>query len=65
MFDAIADALARGDRVELRKFGSFTARQRRPLEGRDPRTGTPVAVPAKKAPFFRMAVEMRKLINSF
>ncbi len=52
-FDAIAQALGRGEKVELRGFGSFRVRQRRPRRARNPRTGTPVQTPAKRVPFFR------------
>jgi len=57
MLDAIlqeiAAALARGDRVELRGFGAFSVRERRPRAGRNPRTGANVAVDAKRVPFFK------------
>ena len=52
MFDEIVDALARGDRVELRGFGAFTVKHRASRTGRNPRTGTPVSVAEKFVPFF-------------
>lgn len=62
-FDTIADALARGDRVELRGFGAFSVRQRDARRGRNPRTGESVAVEAKKVPFFKMGKGMRERLN--
>ena len=59
----IEQALARGDRVELRGFGVFTAKKRRPKEGRNPRTGVAVAVPEKWHPFFHPAREIHRSLN--
>jgi len=53
IFEQISDALARGNRVELRGFGSFTVRQRPARTGRNPRTGEAVPVEAKVRPVFR------------
>ncbi len=60
----IADAMARGDRVELRGFGAFSVRHRDARRGRNPRTGEPVEVPAKSVPFFKAGKELRARINS-
>jgi integration host factor subunit beta len=59
IFNEIASALARGDRVELRDFGAFTARRRAARLGRNPRNGEAVAVDAKFAPFFRAGKALR------
>jgi len=59
----ITSALARGDRVELRGFGAFSAKQRRARQGRNPRTGTQVAVEEKAVPFFKAGKEMRMRLN--
>jgi integration host factor subunit beta len=64
IFDGIAAALARGDRVELRGFGAFTVRRRDPRAGRNPRTGEPVAVDGKSVPFFRAGKELRLRMNA-
>ena len=64
IFDGIAAALARGDRVELRGFGTFTVRRRDSRAGRNPRTGEPVAVDAKSVPFFRAGKELRLRMNA-
>ena len=53
IFDEIAAALARGDRVELRDFGTFNVKKRRAREGRNPRTGKSVAVPENFKAFFK------------
>lgn len=63
IFDEITDALARGDRVELRGFGAFTTRKRDPRLGRNPRTGEAVAVSAKGMPHFRPGKELRARVN--
>ena len=62
-FDTIADALARGDRVELRGFGAFSVRHRGKRKGRNPRTGESVEVDAKNVPFFKMGKGMRERLN--
>jgi integration host factor subunit beta len=59
IFNEIASALARGDRVELRGFGAFTARRRAARLGRNPRNGEAVAVDEKFAPFFRAGRALR------
>ncbi len=53
IFDAMAAALARGDKIELRGFGSFRVRQRGARRARNPKAGGPVDVPAKRVPVFR------------
>lgn len=62
-FDTISDALARGDRVELRGFGAFSVRHRQERVGRNPRTGESVNVEAKNVPFFKMGKGMRERLN--
>lgn len=63
VFDEIADALARGDRVELRGFGAFSVKQRDARVGRNPRTGESVDVPEKRAPFFKTGKDLRDRMN--
>ena len=53
-----------GDKIEIRGFGSFRTRQRKPRVGRNPKTGDRVEVPAKKIPFFKPSKELKDLINS-
>jgi integration host factor subunit beta len=62
-FDSIVDQLAGGGRVELRGFGAFSTRSRESRTGRNPRTGAPVAVNAKKVPYFKPGKEMRERLN--
>ena len=63
-FDAVTERLADGGRVELRGFGAFSTREREARQGRNPRTGEPVEVPAKSVPYFKPGKEMRALLNS-
>lgn len=64
IFDEITDALARGDRVELRGFGAFSVKERAARTGRNPRTGEAVEVPEKNIPFFKSGKELRERVNS-
>lgn len=63
VFNEISEALARGDRVELRGFGAFSPRGRDGRTGRNPRTGEPVAVDAKRVPYFKAGKELRERLN--
>jgi integration host factor subunit beta len=62
-FEQIAAALRRGDRVELRGFGTFSVKHRGPRAGRNPRNGASVAVPDKHVPFFRTGKALRARLN--
>lgn len=63
VFDSMIDALKRGDGIEIRGFGSFTVREYRQYEGRNPRTGAPVHVAPKRLPFFKVGKELRERVN--
>ena len=63
IFDEIADALARGDRVELRGFGAFSVKDRGARVGRNPRTGAAVQVAEKSIPFFKTGKQLRERLN--
>lgn len=63
VLDTIGDALARGDRVELRGFGAFSVKRRDARNGRNPRTGESVSVCEKVIPVFKTGKEMRKRLN--
>ena len=63
IFDEIVEALRRGDRVEVRGFGAFSARIRGARTGRNPRTGAVVQVAKKAIPFFKTGKEMRARLN--
>jgi integration host factor subunit beta len=64
VFDEITSALADGDRVELRGFGSFSVRRRNARVGRNPRTGATVNVEEKFLPFFKTGKELRERLNT-
>ncbi|HZP16590.1 MAG TPA: HU family DNA-binding protein [Terriglobales bacterium] len=64
IFDSIVRSLRAGDKIEIRGFGSFRTRQRKPRIGRNPKTGARVEVPAKKIPFFKPSKELKDLVNS-
>ena len=64
IFDEIAAALERGDRVELRGFGAFSVRKREARVGRNPRTGEAVDVESKHVPFFKAGKELRSRLNN-
>jgi integration host factor subunit beta len=63
VFDQIAQALANGDRVELRGFGTFTVRQRKARTGRNPRTGEAVSVGERTVPFFKASRDFHDRLN--
>jgi len=63
LFNSITEALSDGDKVELRGFGSFRIRARNPREGRNPKTGDTVHIPAKKVPFFKAGKELREMVD--
>lgn len=63
IFDSMIAALQRGDRIEVRGFGSFEVRDYKPYEGRNPRTGESVHVDPKKLPFFKVGKELRERVN--
>ena len=63
IFQEIAEALHRGDRVELRGFGAFSAKLRKARQGRNPRTGVAVSVAQKAVPLFKEKKCVRDLIG--
>lgn len=63
VFDSLAEALRRGDRIEIRGFGSFVVKHREAREGRNPRTGLRVSVAAKRVPFFKVGKELRVRVD--
>lgn len=63
VFQTIKDALHRGEKIELRGFGSFRLRDREPRRGRNPKTGDRVDVPPKRVPYFKPGKELKDLIN--
>ena len=63
IFDAMEAALKRGERIEIRGFGSFEIRNYRSYEGRNPRTGVAVSVKPKRLPFFKVGKELKERVN--
>lgn len=63
VFDSMTAALAEGERIEIRGFGSFQIKDRGPREGRNPRSGKKVMVEAKRIPFFKVGKELKKRID--
>jgi integration host factor subunit beta len=63
VFDSMVEALQRGEGIEIRGFGSFTVRQYKAYEGRNPRTGATVHVAPKRLPFFKVGKDLRERVN--
>ena len=63
VFESIIDTLNQGEKIELRGFGSFRVRERGARRGRNPKTGDPVDIPAKRVPYFKPGKELKELIN--
>jgi integration host factor subunit beta len=63
IFDSMEESLKRGERIEIRGFGSFEIRTYKSYEGRNPRTGSPVSVEPKRLPFFKVGKELKERVN--
>ncbi len=63
VFESIIETLNHGEKIELRGFGSFRVRERGARRGRNPKTGDPVSIPAKRVPYFKPGKELKELIN--
>ena len=63
IFDSITASLNRGEKIELRGFGSFRVRERNSRQGRNPKTGATVDIPAKRVAYFKPGKELKELIN--
>ena len=63
IFDSVVKSLRGGDKIEIRGFGSFRVRERGARRGRNPKTGDPVSIPAKRVPYFKPGKELKELIN--
>ena len=64
IFDSMIDAIKRGERIELRGFGSFVVRERKPRMGRNPKSGAQVKLAERKVPFFKTGKELRLMVNN-
>ena len=63
VFDMMADALKKDDRIEIRGFGSFVNRSYGSYQGRNPKTGQVVQVPPKRVPFFKVGKELKEMVD--
>jgi integration host factor subunit beta len=64
VFDSMSDSLAKGDRVEIRGFGSFKVKSYNSYQGRNPKTGEIIKVKEKKLPYFKVGKEMKERVDS-
>ncbi|MDH3343995.1 MAG: integration host factor subunit beta [Desulfobacteraceae bacterium] len=62
-FDALKETLSKGDRVEIRGFGSFSVKSYKPYIGRNPKTGEKINVTSKKLPFFKVGKELKEMVD--
>ena len=62
-FGAIKETLSKGERVEIRGFGSFTVKDYKPYNGRNPKTGAQISVPQKKLPFFKVGKKLKEKVD--
>ena len=63
VFETMSRSLIKGDRIEIRGFGSFMVKEYKDYTGRNPRTGDKITVRGKKLPFFKVGKELRKKVN--
>jgi len=63
IFESMADALRHGQRIEIRGFGRFTVSNRKARQGRNPKTGDPVHISAKRTPFFKVGKELKEMVD--
>ncbi len=63
IFDSMTQALKEGERIEIRGFGSFQVKIREAREGRNPKTGEPVQISAKRTPFFKVGQELQEMVD--
>ena len=63
IFDSMAQTLMSGERIEIRGFGSFQVKVRDARDGRNPKTGEPVHISAKRTPFFKVGKELKEMVD--
>jgi len=63
-FGAISDTICKGQRVEIRGFGSFTVKKYKSYTGRNPKTGKKISVTPKKLPFFKVGKELKGMVDA-
>lgn len=64
IFDSVKDTVAKGEKIELRGFGNFRLKQRRPRKARNPKTGNSVDVPAKRVLYFKVGKALKDALNA-
>lgn len=64
VFDLIADGLSKGEKIDLRGFGTFSVRESAARTGRNPQTGEPIAIPARRVPGFKPGKELKEKVNA-
>ena len=64
LFQSIAESLSKGDKIEIRGFGSFKVKKRNARSGRNPKSGVGIRVDAKKVPFFKAGKELKERVNT-
>jgi len=64
VFDLIADGLAKGEKIDLRGFGTFSVRDSAARTGRNPQTGEPISIPARRVPGFKPGKELKEKVNN-
>jgi DNA-binding protein HU-beta len=64
VFDLIADALTKGEKIDLRGFGTFSVRDSAARTGRNPQTGEPITIPARRVPGFKPGKELKDKVNA-
>jgi len=64
LFDSMSDSLSKGDKVEIRGFGSFKIKERDGRQGRNPKSGENIYIDSKRVPFFKAGKEIRERINN-
>jgi DNA-binding protein HU-beta len=64
VFDLIAEGLAKGEKIDLRGFGTFSVRDSAARTGRNPQTGEPIAIPARRVPGFKPGKELKEKVNA-
>lgn len=63
IFDGMVEAMSRGERIEIRNFGNFVVKNYKAYTGRNPKTGELVEVPAKRMPFFKVGLELKRRVD--
>ena len=63
IFESMIESLREGERIEIRGFGSFQVKVREAREGRNPKTGAPVQISAKRTPFFKVGKELKEMVD--